>query len=89
MNEDINTWFGLSRSSYMVIPRVLLQDMPKDWQHKFVSLIRDYEEAYPNQPEIGTTVRITDVNGKLVKAPKWILNYRYPDQDKIKELKGG
>lgn len=47
-NEDddaIHQFFGLSYSSYLVLPRVLLQSMPQDWQRRFVDLVDEYFTA--------------------------------------------
>lgn len=35
----IHDWFGLSYSSYLVMPRTMLQSMPDEWQEKFVEMI--------------------------------------------------
>ena len=41
---------------------------------------------FPNQPDIGTRVQITK-GGKVIKTPKWLINYRYPDKVKIDKLR--
>jgi hypothetical protein len=79
-------WFGLSYSSYLVIPRVLLHEMPDEWQGKMAKLLQQYDEMFPNQPNIGTRVQITQ-NGKLIKTPDWLIKYRHPDYEAIKKLK--
>ena len=45
-DKDIHTFFGLSYSNYLVLPRTLLQSMPEEWQHKFVRLLDEYQEAF-------------------------------------------
>jgi len=80
-------WFGLSRASFLTIPRVLLHDMPDDWQNKLAELLEGIEEAYPNHPAIGLTIRATK-DGKLFPIPDWMLNYRHPDQELIDSFKG-
>lgn len=30
--KDLACWFGLSYASFLVLPRVLMQDMPPEWQ---------------------------------------------------------
>ncbi|MEA2935040.1 MAG: hypothetical protein QOD74_1686, partial [Variibacter sp.] len=30
--EALSRWFGLSRASFAVLPRVLMQQMPDEWQ---------------------------------------------------------
>ena len=50
------------------------------------SLLEEYDETFPNQPDIGTRVQITE-NGKLIKTPGWLINYRHPDYKEIEKLK--
>jgi hypothetical protein len=42
---DISTWFSLSYSSYLVLPRILLEAMPKKWQLKFIKLLQELEDT--------------------------------------------
>ena len=80
-------WFGLSYASFITLPRVLAHAMPDEWQDKMADLLIEYEETFPNQPELGTRVQATTLTGKLTKFPRWILNYRYPDVKEIEKLK--
>lgn len=86
-SEALSCWFGLSYASYAVLPRVLMEAMPAEWQDKMATLLNEYDCAFPNQPDVGTRVLITQ-NGKLIKTPNWLLNYRYPDRAMIKRLRG-
>jgi hypothetical protein len=85
--KDLACWFGLSYASFLVLPRVLMQEMPKDWQERIAVLLNEYDDAFPNQPDIGTTVQATK-SGRLTKMPPWLLNYRHPARDEIAKLKG-
>ncbi|ATW62284.1 hypothetical protein Psp6_00031 [Pseudomonas phage Psp6] len=85
--EDLKTWFGLSYASWLTIPRVLLEAMPDVWQGRLAVLLHEYEDAFPNHPEIGTTVRCTK-GGRIIKTPDWMVNYRHPDQAMLKALRG-
>lgn len=38
-DSDIHDWFSLSYASYLVMPRSILQSMPKEWQVQFVDLL--------------------------------------------------
>lgn len=44
--KDIHTHFGLSYANYLVLPRTLLQSMPEEWQHEFVTLLEKFGEAF-------------------------------------------
>lgn len=84
----INDWFELSYASWLTIPRVLLEDMPGSWQVQFTKLLQEYAERYPKQPHIGTQVRVTDMRNRLTPTPKWITNYKRPDQSMIQSIRG-
>lgn len=79
-------WFGLSRASFLTLPRVLMHEMSDEWQGKMTDLLEEYDESFPNQPEMGTRVQCTDLSNKLTKFPNWILNYRRPDKGEIEKL---
>ena len=83
----LHGWFGLSYASWLTMPRVMIQEMPDEWQGRMAALLEEYDDAYPNQPDIGTRVQIV-VNGKLVKTPEWLIQYRHPDYPKIEEMRG-
>jgi hypothetical protein len=67
---DVNTWFCLSYSSYLVLPRLVLSNMPLEWQEKFVSLLDEIEETI-KMPDSYTSSYIVNykVNGKFAKDP--------------------
>jgi hypothetical protein len=80
-------WFGLSRASWLTVPRVLMHAMPDDWQARMAELLAEYCEAFPNQPDLGTRVQVTALSGKLASTPAWLINYRYPDTETIEQLR--
>lgn len=43
---DVHTYFGLSYSNYLVLPRTLLQSMPDEWQTRFVRCLRELDAAF-------------------------------------------
>lgn len=73
--------FGLSYASWLVLPRVLMHEMPDDWQARMAQLLAEVEREFPNQPDIDYSVSCS-VGGKFVKIPDWVA-YRYPDTDTI------
>lgn len=87
-HEALWLWFGLSRSSYLTLPRVLLHAMPNEWQGKMAKLLQEYDETFINWPDFGSRVVVTDPSNKLIPTPEWLVNYRRPDLEKIEELKG-
>jgi hypothetical protein len=85
--QDLSCFFGLSYASWLTLPRVMMEAMPESWQKKMAVLLNDFKDAFPNQPDIGTRVQITQ-NGKLIKTPEWMINYRHPDYSMIDLCKG-
>jgi hypothetical protein len=80
-------WFGLSRSSWMTLPRVLMHDMPDDWQRRMAELMEEWDATWINTPDLRFTV--TAKSGrKFVKLPEFLTNYRHPDHDAIACLRG-
>jgi len=42
----IQDFFGLTYSSYQVVPRVLAQSMPHAWQARFVACMEEMQQAF-------------------------------------------
>lgn len=80
-------WFGLSRASWITVPRVLAHEMTDEWQNKMAALLEEYEQTFTNWPEgIGTRVQLTD-SEHLTVLHNWLLNYRHPAKWKIATLR--
>lgn len=45
-DEPVHGWFGLTYSSYQVLPRVLMQSMPVAWQRQMVGLLEQIHDAF-------------------------------------------
>jgi hypothetical protein len=84
--KSLSCWFGLTYASWLTMPRVLMEAMPEDWQERMAVLLNEYDDAYPNKPDIGTRVQIV-ADGKLIKCPPWLLNYRHPDRSEISKMR--
>lgn len=86
---SLSCWFGLSYASWLTLPRVLMEAMPDEWQARMAALLREYDEAFPNQPDIGTRVQATHPGSKILTSmPGWLQNYRRPDRDAIDACRG-
>ena len=86
VNENLNTWFGLSYASFLTVPRVFMQEMPQEWQEKMAELLNEYDETFNNQPNMETVV-VCKQNNKIIKTPEWLVNYRRPDTETINKFK--
>jgi hypothetical protein len=42
----VHQYFGLSYSSNLVLPRVLMQSMPLEWQYRMVECLRHFDTAF-------------------------------------------
>lgn len=84
---DLGCYFGLSHASWLTLPRALMEAMPDAWKKGIARLLHEYNETYTNQPNYGTSVRVTE-GGKLVPTPDWLINYRHPNAEMINELRG-
>lgn len=73
--DPIHLWFGLTYSSYLVLPRTALQTMPREWQQRFVDMLEELRGTidFPEQPS-GYRVLAVDDRGKFVEDP--MRNYR-------------
>lgn len=85
--KDLACYFGLTYASWLTLSRVLMEAMPEEWKRSMATLLNQYDDAYPNQPSYGTTVRVT-VDGKMVRTPEWLVNYRHPDRSMINRVRG-
>lgn len=81
-------WFGLSRASWLTMPRVLMHEMPDDWQERMAQLCEEWDEAWDSSemPEPHVQAR---AGNKFCKWPEWLLNYRHPEKNKIEQLRKG
>ncbi|MGJ7197114.1 hypothetical protein ABM005_16905 [Morganella morganii] len=81
-------WFGLSYASFLALPRVLMHEMPIEWQDKMAALLHEYDETFDTSSVCHSViVSAKDQNNRFMKMPKYILNYRHPDMDEIDKLR--
>jgi hypothetical protein len=65
---DISLWFNLTYASYLVLPRLWLENMPLEWQYKFVELLNEIPETLEIDNEYSAQYIVTcKRNGKFVK----------------------
>lgn len=85
-HDKLSCWFELSYAAWLTLPRVLMEDMSDEWQGKMADLLNEIDEAFPSAG-CGTTRVTLTKNGKLIKMPEWLKNYRHPDQDAVNEAR--
>ncbi len=82
--EHIHNWFGLTYSSYLVLPRLMLESMPAEWQKKFVELLDEMEETLEVDENYSSEYSVQyKVDGKFASDP--YRDYRRGERLKIKE----
>lgn len=86
--EDVNHSFGFTRASFQVLPRVLMEAMPKDWQDRYCKLLQEFEEAFPDAPDYKYALSARDDKGRFVKIDRRLCQYRRPDFEALDEWRG-
>lgn len=79
-------WFGLSRASWLTMPRSFMHEMPDEWQDKMAALLEEWDDTWDTQemPDPEVSARR---GGKYTKWPEFVSNYRHPDRAKIRDFK--
>ena len=79
-------WFGLSYASWLTLPRVMMHEMPDDWQMRMAELLNEWGETW-NSDEMPEPVVSAKKNGRFTRWPEWLLNYRYPRKEHINGMR--
>lgn len=62
----------LYRTSYLVIPRLALEAMPKDWQEKFEALLKEADETGIVTPSYCVFRDLSDGNPDQIRGVKQV-----------------
>jgi hypothetical protein len=62
-------WFGLSYSSYVVLPRRALCSLPIEWQERFVALMDEAQSLLPPEATEGEYMVRKRIGGRFVADP--------------------
>ena len=80
VESPVHMAFGLSYASFMVVPRLLMENMHWGWQVDMVDFMEEFSKKYIWEMEDQRlVVRMTDQNGCLVKMDKNLCDYRRGD----------
>lgn len=82
-HERLWAWFGLTRATWLTMPRVMMHAMPEDWQDRMAALCEEWDEAWDTQHMPTPQVSAVDERGKFTRWPSWLLNYRHPRRAEI------
>lgn len=80
-------WFGLSRASWLTMPRVMMHAMPDDWQERMAALCEEWDAKWDTSSMPDTKVSAVDPRtNRFMKFPNWLLNYRHPDRYLLQKI---
>lgn len=89
--DMMHEWFSLSYASFIVLPRLLTQSMPSEWQAQLRVLLDEYDEAFPCSDLSHLTPSVSprdERNGRrFTRWPGELLNYRRPNPHYIDSLR--
>jgi hypothetical protein len=77
-------WFGLSRASFLVLPRSFMHQMPDEWQWQMAKLLEEACATFPVDVAESITVQ-RKMDNRFAKWPEYVLNYRHPQVDAINQ----
>ena len=92
IKRKITNYFGLSYTSWLVMPRVLLEEMPIKWQEKMTKILDEFDEVFDRDklwkdgyPFIRMKSHDTGkfVSLQLTKLP----HYRHPQKNEVNYFK--
>jgi hypothetical protein len=86
--DDLQAVFGGRFSSYLVLPRTLLLEMPDEWQGRFAACIAELDRTFHKPqalPGSAYVVRFRDGEGNYLRDP--LVNHHTPDRAFIDSLR--
>ena len=77
VETPIHEAFGLTYASFLVIPRLLMENMPWGWQMDMVDLIKEFSKKYIWEiKDQRLVIRMTNQNGGLIAMDKNLCDYK-------------
>lgn len=81
-HDALWSWFGLSYASWLTLPRVLMHDMPDDWQARMAQLLQEWDDTWtPGVLGDATPTVGARIDGCFARWRPELLNYRHPDHE--------
>jgi hypothetical protein len=81
VESPVNEAFGLTYASFLVLPRLLMENMPWGWQKDMVDLIEQLNEKFDWEKPGGMSVVFKDKNGKFTETDRNLCDYRRGNSD--------
>lgn len=83
-DQPMHDWFSLTYANYLVLPRSLIQEMPVEWQKRFVALLEEMETEFPKHND-AYMVKVRGERGRFICD--LLAEYRRPDKNAINEMR--
>lgn len=81
--SPINEWFELSHAQFLTVPRLVMENMPLEWQLKMKALLEELDETFDWRPKEGRYwVKLKDAQGHYCPAP--LGDYRHGSVEHIR-----
>ena len=84
--SPVHYHFGLSYAHWLVLPRVVMEHMPHDWQRRMVTLLKEMDDRFDWMPKNRSLFVQARLGGVIVKLPRELCNYRHPDRSWLKSI---
>jgi hypothetical protein len=77
--ETLRTWLDLECDAWLVLPRVMMQNMPYRWQADMARLLEQFDQEFPGSPMSKLDFHVTAKHkGKFTSLPEALTNYKQP-----------
>lgn len=84
IEEPLHIWFELSYAQFLTLPRLVIENMPLEWQLKMKSLLEELDDTFDWRPKEGRYwVKLKDAKGRYCDAP--LADYRYGSVSHIRK----
>lgn len=83
--SPINEWFELSYAQFLTVPRIILENMPYEWQVAMKKLLDEMDSTFDWHPKEGRYwVRLRDGEGRF-SAPD-LCEYRHGSVEHLRTV---
>ncbi len=85
-DSPIHGWFELSYAQFLTLPRLVMENMPFEWQEKMRDLLEELDDTFDWRPKEGRYwVKLRDSKGHFCDAP--LSDYRHGTVEHIRLTK--
>lgn len=87
-SSPIHEWFELSYAQFLTVPRLVMESMPGEWQHRMAALLKEMDSTFDWRPKEGRYwVKLRDARGRFAHAP--LDDYRRGSIEHLRYPHGG